>query len=98
MSVIDDGVARANLVARVKGILLAPSPEWDKIEAEPATVRGLFTSYVCILAAIPAVAGLIGGQLFGHGVLGISYKPGLMAALVVAVLGYVGSLLMTFIL
>lgn len=98
MSVVDDGSAGAGLVARVKGILLSPSAEWEKIEREPATIGGLFTGYVCILAAIPAVAGLIGGQLFGHGVLGISYKPSLVTGLTVAVLGYVGALVMTFVL
>ena len=85
-------------MARVKGILLSPSSEWDKIEHEPATIGGLFTGYVCILAAIPAVAGLIGGQVFGHGAFGISVKPSLGAALTMAVLGYLGALVMTFVL
>ncbi|WP_354068106.1 Yip1 family protein [Caulobacter sp. 1776] len=78
--------------------MLSPSAEWDRIEREPATVGGLFTGYVCILAAIPAVAGLIGGQLFGHGAFGISIKPSLGAAITIAVLGYVGALVMTFVL
>jgi hypothetical protein len=85
-------------VARVKGILLSPSTEWDRIEREPATIGGLFTGYVCILAAIPALAGLIGGQVFGHGALGISFKPSLGAGLTTAVLGYLGALVMTFVL
>ncbi|USQ96950.1 YIP1 family protein [Caulobacter sp. RL271] len=98
MSVVDGGSAGTGLVARVKGILLSPSTEWERIEREPATIGGLFTGYVCILAAIPAVAGLIGGQVFGHGIPGFSFKPGLGFAIATAVIGYVGALLMTFIL
>jgi hypothetical protein len=98
MSVVEDGSAGPGLVGRVKGILLSPTTEWDRIEREPATIGGLFTGYVCILAAIPAVAGLIGGQVFGHGIPGFSFKPGIGFAIATALLGYVGSLLMTFIL
>lgn len=98
MSVVDGGSAGTGLVGRIKGILLTPSTEWDRIEREPATIGGLFTGYVCILAAIPAIAGLIGGQVFGHGIPGFSFKPGIGFAIATAVIGYVGSLLMTFIL
>jgi len=98
MSVVEGGSAQTGLAARVKGILLSPSSEWDRIEQEPATVGGLFTGYVCILAAIPAVAGLIGGQVFGHGAFGVSIKPSLPLAIGVAVMGYVGALVMTFVL
>ncbi|UAL11388.1 Yip1 family protein [Caulobacter segnis] len=99
MSVVEGGgSAGTGLVARVKGILLTPSTEWDRIEREPATVGGLFAGYVCILAAIPAAAGLIGGQVFGHGIPGFSFKPSIGAAITLAVVGYVGSLVMTFVL
>ena len=98
MTVIENGSAKAGLAARVKGILLTPSAEWERIEREPATIGGLFTGYVCILAAIPAVAGLIGGQLFGIGIPGLSVKPGLAFGITSAVMGYVGALLAVFIL
>ena len=98
MTVIENGSAKAGLAARVKGILLTPSAEWERIEREPATIGGLFTGYVCILAAIPAVAGLIGGQLFGVGIPGLSVKPGLAFGITSAVMGYVGALLAVFIL
>ncbi len=98
MSVVEGGSASTGLVARVKGILLSPSAEWERIEREPATIGGLFTGYVCILAAIPAVAGLIGGQLFGVGIPGLSVKPGLGMGIAGAVMGYLGALLMVFIL
>lgn len=98
MTVIENGSAKAGLAARVKGILLTPSAEWERIEREPTTIGGLFTGYVCILAAIPAVAGLIGGQLFGIGIPGLSVKPGLAFGITSAVMGYVGALLAVFIL
>jgi hypothetical protein len=54
----------AGLIQRVQNILTKPAAEWDVIEAEPATVQGLYVGYICILAAIPAIGSLI-GSLFG---------------------------------
>jgi hypothetical protein len=53
------------LIDRVRGILLTPRDEWAKIAVEPATLQGLFTGYVCILAAIPAIAMVVGLTIFG---------------------------------
>src|SRR3977135_1775953 len=50
---------------RVKGIMLAPETEWPEIEKEPGTPAWLFTNYVVYLAAIPPIAGFIGGSLIG---------------------------------
>lgn len=49
-----------SLVDRVKDIISSPKTEWDVIDREPATVQGIYTSYVMILAAIPVVALAIG--------------------------------------
>lgn len=54
-----------NLMDRVKNILLSPVSEWEKIKNESYTVSDLFRRYVMILAAIPAVAALIGFSVFG---------------------------------
>jgi len=54
------------LVERVKRLIRTPSAEWEAIDAEPATVAGLFRSYVLYLAAIGPVAGLIGMVVFEH--------------------------------
>jgi hypothetical protein len=98
MSIVQDGsgVPKA-LVERVKGILLRPNSEWDVIDVEPATAKGLFTGYACILAAIPVVCGVIGGQLLGHSFLGVTVRPPLVTSIVGAVLGYVLSLVMVFV-
>jgi hypothetical protein len=81
-----------SIVTRVKAILLKPKEEWAVINAEPATIQGLFVGYAVLLAAIPAVASLIGSLVFGYGWFGITYRPPLMTALSVAVGTYVLSL------
>jgi hypothetical protein len=57
-----------NLVERVKNILLQPNSEWPVIAGETTDVKTLYTSYIIILAAIPAVAGFVGAAFIGHSV------------------------------
>ena len=45
----------SNLFTRVKSILLTPRAEWQVIAAERDTIGGIYTGYILILAAIPAV-------------------------------------------
>lgn len=97
MSVVEGGPTTTNLIQRVQNILLKPAAEWDVIAGEAATTRGLFVGYACILAAIPAAAGLIGGQVFGVGAFGFSYHPPLIGAVVSAVLAYVLALAAVFV-
>lgn len=70
MSVVDGGSA-SSLIQRVQDILLRPKPTWDVIEGEQATVQGLYTGYICILAAIIPVLSLLWtvliSPLFGMG-------------------------------
>jgi hypothetical protein len=73
-----------NVVERVKAILVTPKTEWRAIETEPGDPAYLFTNYVAILAAIPAVCGFIGVIIFGGSVLG-----GLVSAVVYYVLTFV---------
>lgn len=88
----------SSLIARVQNILLRPKTEWEVIKAEPASVQSLFTGYAMILAAIPAVAALIGGLVFGYGGFGITWRPSVPGAIVQAILTYVLSLAGVFIL
>ena len=48
------------LIERVQAILLRPKQTWPVIAAEPADAATIYSRYVVILAAIPAVAGFIG--------------------------------------
>ena len=54
-----------NVVERAKRIILTPKAEWEVIAGETPTIQELYTKYVMILAAIPAVAGFIGFSLVG---------------------------------
>jgi Yip1 domain len=56
-----------DLVERVKAILLTPQNEWQVIDRETGDPTYLFTNYVAILAAVPAVAAFIGYFLAGMG-------------------------------
>ena len=53
------------LVDRVKNILLNPRHEWEVIDAESATVGGLYTGYILPLAAIGPICSAIGYSVFG---------------------------------
>src|SRR5690606_11168846 len=85
------------LIARVKGILLTPKAEWPVIAGEPAKVKGLYTGYAMILAAIPAVSGFIKGSLIGHSLFGVTVTTPVGAGLAGMVLGYVLSLVVLYI-
>lgn len=66
-----------DIVARAKGLILRPREEWYRIAAEPATTGGLFTAYAMPVAAVPAVAGFIGGALIA-GTMGMRFgMPGI---------------------
>jgi len=53
------------LMDRVKRILLSPKEEWPVIDAEQASVAGLYTGYIIPLAAIGPIASVIGWTVFG---------------------------------
>jgi hypothetical protein len=59
------GGAHAPLIQRVKNILITPKTEWPVIDAESATIGGIYKNYVMILAAIGPVSGVIGLLLLG---------------------------------
>lgn len=78
-----------NLVDRVQKLLVAPTAEWAAIKAEPQTVASLYTRYVMILAAIPAVAAFIGWSVVGYGGMGATYRIPVAAGVANMVLSYV---------
>ena len=87
-----------SLIERVKAILLKPKQTWPVIAAEGGDVAGIFTGYVMILAAIPALAAFIGMTLFGIGGFGVTMRIPVAAALGNMIIGYVMSLVMVFVL
>jgi len=86
-----------NIVVRVKEILLTPKAAWPIIENETTDTATLYTQYIMILAAIPAVAGFIGMSLFGVSGLGVTVRVPLMTGLVHMVLGYGLALAMVYV-
>src|SRR5277367_715944 len=79
MSVVESPKT-AGLIQRVQNILMKPAAEWDVIDGEPATVQGLYVGYICILAAIPAIASLLGSLFTIHWMI--------VVTVISAVLGY----------
>jgi len=82
------GMDHKSLIDRAKAIILKPADEWPKIAAETKPQGEVLKGYVLPLAAIGPVASLIGGQLFGYGAFGFSYKPPLVSAIVSAIISY----------
>ncbi len=62
-----------NIVNRVKNILVTPKTEWVAIEAEQSTNTTILTSYLLLLALIPAVCQFVGQGLIGYNVLGMHF-------------------------
>jgi len=88
------------IIDRVKNVLVSPKTEWQAIEAENTPHAKVFTSYVVLLALIPAVASFIGYGLIGHTVLGIkigSFGWGLRQAIMQYVLMLGGTYVTAFV-
>jgi len=81
-----------NVVERAKKLILQPQQEWQAIDAEEHSVQELFTGYVMILAAIPAVASFIGLSIVGSGPFGSSYRVALGAGVMHLMAVYLMSL------
>ena len=86
------------IVERAKAILISPKAAWETIDTEPADTAGLFTGYLMLLAAIPAVCGFIGMSLVGAGAFGVSFRVPIVAGLVGMVVSYVLSLASVYVL
>ena len=82
-----------SLISRVQNILLRPKEEWGVIDAEPATIGGIYTTYVLILAAIGPIALVIGQQVFGI----YGFKPPMQFTIAWAVITYVLALVSVYV-
>ena len=81
-----------NIVDRAKNLILTPATEWDKISSETHTVQGLYTGWIMILAAIPAIAHFIGFSIVGVSAFSVSYRVPLVSGLAHAIASYLLSL------
>jgi hypothetical protein len=87
----------ANIIARVKNILTTPKTEWPVAAAEPATVNGLYTGYIALVAALPVIAHFIKGSLIGTSFLGVTVRSSIGAGIGRMVLSYILSLLLVYV-
>ena len=79
-----------NAALRAKAILSDPSAEWTRIEKESGDAAYLLSSYVAVLALIPAVFGFIGACVVGAIVPDVGLvRASIMDGLFGAVFGYV---------
>ena len=85
------------ILARAKAILLTPKSEWPVIAAEPASVAGLYKTWICVMAAIPAVFGFIKGSIIGYSTLGASMKVPFMAGISSMIITYVATLALVYV-
>jgi hypothetical protein len=93
----DPGPQVTGLFNRAKAIILTPKDEWPKIAASPESIGDVFKGWVLPLAAIGPVAAFIGGQVFGHGLFGFSYRPSFFAGLSTAIVSYGLALLSVYV-
>lgn len=97
MSISENPYVRG-VAQRARALLLSPVSEWERIAAEPATIRNLYTPYVLMLAAIGPVCALIGTAIFGYPVLGRATHVGLFSLIGSAAVSYVLNLFGVFVL
>jgi len=84
-----DGSAPMGMSDRIKAVLLRPAEAWPAIAAEPSSPGELIARWAIPLAAIGPVSSFIHGQLFGYGMFGFKYKPGLIYGLSSMVVTYI---------
>lgn len=63
------------IVARIKNILMEPDQEWDVIKREELTVAQVYTRYLLIAAAVPALAHFVGQIISVYSTLPIAQMP-----------------------
>lgn len=87
------------LAARARSILLQPRSTWATIDAEPATVGGLYAGYIVWLAAIAPLASVIAASGFGIRLpFGGVYRVPLASAASGAVVRFAVALISTYVL
>jgi hypothetical protein len=79
----------SKIVSRARATLLTPKTEWPVIAAEPDSVANLYSNYILVMAAIPAVVRFLVWTLIGVRVPYLdTYRIGIAPALESAILTY----------
>ena len=88
MSLDATPAGRPSFLNRAVNLLMRPKAEWAVIDAEPASIKGIYLSYLLIWLAVPAMCQLIGQLVFGVNVFGFIVRPPLFGTLVGVILNY----------
>jgi hypothetical protein len=91
-----------DIVTRAKNICLTPDAEWPVIASESTSTGTLISGYVVPLAAIGAIAGLIGGSIVGIslpflGTYRVPITTGLVSACFTLAAAVIGVFVLSFI-
>lgn len=87
------------IIARAKALILTPRTEWPVIAAEPATVGSIYSGYVLLLAALPAIAQFLKFSVLGVNVVFLgTFRTSTSLGLSSAISYYVLSLISVFVL
>ena len=86
------------ILSRAYGLLREPKKEWAQIKAEETNIPSILLGYVAPLAAIPPLCGIIGAYVFGLSYAGVDVRPPLDDALIGALVSFVASVAMVFLL
>lgn len=85
------------LIARVKNLLLSPGSEWEVIDREETEPKRLVLRYVAPLAAIPALAIVLGLSVVGVQVQGDWHRAPLLGVTISAVIFFALSIAGVFV-
>jgi hypothetical protein len=98
MNVVEPGSRAETILMRAKELILRPLPAWEQIDAEEATIEGLYRSWVLPLAAIPAVCQALAWLAFRGGwIFGIRFHPSVLGVLTQAAVSYALTLVGVFV-
>jgi hypothetical protein len=86
------------ILSRCYGLLKNPDSEWEQIRSEQTNIPSILIGYVAPLAAIPPLCGVIGSYIFGNRYGAEIVRPALDTALIGAVLSFVISIALIFLL
>jgi hypothetical protein len=76
------------VAARALAMLARPGRTFDRVAEESGDLEGLFRRYVALLAAIPAVCGVIGPLVFGFNVYNVGIHMSALGLILGAVVEY----------
>src|SRR6478672_1177346 len=87
-----------DIVTRAKNMCLSPNTEWSVVAEEQTPAAALVTGYVIPLAAIGAVAGVIGGSLIGYSLpFAGTYRVPITTGVLMAVMGLIMAVVGVFV-